>query len=98
MYLSYIFYNTIYTDVALEDTFMQDLWDISLRFGLSVRELFIYILSLYSPWSDKYENIHQSRYTEQVKAIIALKSQQIKSEAISYSKVMYHDAPSSSYQ
>ena len=42
-----------------------------------------------SPWSDKYENIHQSRYTEQVKAIIALKSQQIKSEAISYSKVIY---------
>jgi len=41
----------------------------------------------YSPWSDKYENIHQSRYTEQVKAIVALKSQQIKSEAISYSKV-----------
>lgn len=43
---------------------------------------------LYSPWSDKYENIHQSRYTEQVKAIIALKSQQIKSEAITYSKVI----------
>ena len=43
----------------------------------------------YSPWSDKYENIQQSRYTEQVKAIIALKSQQIKSEAISYSKVIY---------
>ena len=42
-----------------------------------------------SPWSDKYENIHQSRYTEQVKAIVALKSQQIKSEAISYSKVIY---------
>ena len=48
----------------------------------------MYILC-HSPWSDKYENIHQSRYTEQVKAIIALKSQQIKSEAISYSKVIY---------
>ncbi|XP_065912413.1 uncharacterized protein [Dysidea avara] len=60
------------TNIQLEDTFMQDLWDISL-----------------SPWSDKYENIHQSRYTEQVKAIIALKSQQIKSEAISYSKEEY---------
>lgn len=53
-----------------------------------MRQLCVYITVLYSPWSDKYENIHQSRYTEQVKAIIALKSQQIKSEAISYLKVI----------
>ena len=52
-------------------------------------EILIVLLLSFSPWSDKYDNINQSRYTEQVKAIIALKSQQIKSEAISYSKVIY---------
>ena len=66
---------------------MQDLWDISLRFVYTFASYMWKCVSVYSPWSDKYENIHQSRYTEQVKAIIALKSQQIKSEAISYSKV-----------
>ena len=75
------------TAIALEDTFMQDLWDISLRFEVWMKQLMVLQYTSHSPWSDKYENIHQSRYTEQVKAITALKSQQIKSEAISYTKV-----------